>query len=86
MTEDLADGELLKSNCKLGSLIILSGMVHTGVKVRKMDSELCRLVDISIIEDGIPGWLQYRCKMCCKKDGYHERRACIIGDNITVGM
>ena len=29
--------ELLRSDSRLGSLIILSGVVHTGVKVRRMD-------------------------------------------------
>ena len=33
---------------------------------------------ISIIEDGIPGGLQYCHKMCCEKGGYHERRVCMI--------
>jgi len=29
--------ELLRSDSRLGSLIILSGMVHTGVEVHRMD-------------------------------------------------
>jgi len=33
---------------------------------------------ISTMEDGIPGWLQYRYKTCCKKDGCHGRQACIF--------
>jgi len=37
--------ELLRSNSRLGSLIILSGMVHTRVKVYKMDLEICKLVN-----------------------------------------
>ena len=36
--------ELLRSNSRLGSLIILSDVVHTGVKVCKMDSEIYRLM------------------------------------------
>ena len=31
--------ELLRSNSRLGSLIILSGMVYTGVEVHRIDSE-----------------------------------------------
>jgi len=30
------------------------------------------------MEDGIPGGLQHRHKMCCKKDGHRGRRACIV--------
>ena len=37
--------ELLKSNSRLGSLIILSGVVHTGMEVRRMDSEMSGLVE-----------------------------------------
>ena len=33
---------------------------------------------ISTMEDRISGGLQHRHKMCCKKDGHHERWACII--------
>jgi len=34
---------------------------------------------ISTMEDGIPGWLQYCHKVCCKKGGHHGRQTCIIG-------
>jgi len=37
--------ELLRSDSRLGSLIILSGAVHTGVEVHRMDSEMSRLVE-----------------------------------------
>jgi len=37
--------ELLRSDSKLGSLIILSGTVHTRVKVCGVDSEMSRLVE-----------------------------------------
>jgi len=37
--------KLLRSDSRLESLIILSGMVHTRVEVHKMDSELCGLVE-----------------------------------------
>jgi len=37
--------ELLRSNSRLGSLIILSGVVHTRVEVCGMDSELSGLVE-----------------------------------------
>ena len=30
------------------------------------------------MEDGIPGGLQHRHKICCKKGGYHGRQACMI--------
>ena len=36
--------ELLRSNSRLGSLIILLGIVHTGVKVYRIDLEMSRLV------------------------------------------
>jgi len=36
--------ELLRSNSRLGSLIILSGAVHTGVEVCRMDLEMSGLV------------------------------------------
>ena len=37
--------ELLRSDSRLGSLIIMSGAVHTGVEVHRMDSEMSRLVE-----------------------------------------
>ena len=37
--------KLLRSNSRLGSLIILSGAVHTGVEVCRMDSEMSGLVE-----------------------------------------
>ena len=37
--------ELLRSDSRLGSLIILSGMVHTRVEVCRMDSEMSGLVE-----------------------------------------
>jgi len=37
--------ELLRSNSRLGSLIILSGMVHTGVEVHRMNLEMSGLVE-----------------------------------------
>ena len=37
--------ELLRSDSRLASLIILSGVVHTGVEVHRMDSEMSRLVE-----------------------------------------
>ena len=37
--------ELLRSDSRLGSLIILSGTVHTGVEVRRIDLEMSRLVE-----------------------------------------
>ena len=37
--------ELLRSDSRLGSLIILSGVVHTRVEVCRMDLELSRLVE-----------------------------------------
>ena len=30
------------------------------------------------MEDGIPRWLQYHPKVCCKKGGCCGRQACII--------
>ena len=37
--------ELLRSDSRLGSLIILSGAVYTGVEVHRMDSEMSGLVE-----------------------------------------
>ena len=37
--------ELLRSDSRLGSLIILSDAVYTRVEVYKMDSEMYRLVE-----------------------------------------
>jgi len=37
--------ELLRSDSRLGSLIILSGAVHIRVEVCKMDLEMCGLVE-----------------------------------------
>jgi len=37
--------ELLRSDNRLESLIILSGIVHTGVEVHGMDLEVSRLVE-----------------------------------------
>ena len=37
--------ELFRSDSRLESLIILSGAVHTGVEVHRMDSEMSRLVE-----------------------------------------
>ena len=37
--------ELLRNDSRLGSLIILSGAVHTGVEVHRMDLEMSRLVE-----------------------------------------
>ena len=33
---------------------------------------------ISTMEDRIPGWLQYRHEMCCKKGSCHRRQTCMI--------
>ena len=32
---------------------------------------------ISVMEDGIPGGLQYRHETCCEKGGHHGRQACM---------
>ena len=37
--------ELFRSDSRLGSLIILSGIVHTRVEVHKIDLEICGLVE-----------------------------------------
>ena len=36
------------------------------------------------MEDRIPRWLHYHCDVCCKKDGYYERWACIVDIENTV--
>jgi len=40
----ILQAELLRSNSKLGSLIILSDIVYTGVEVCRIDSEISRLI------------------------------------------
>jgi len=47
----------------------MSGVVHTRVKVHRIDSEMSRLV-----EDGIPGWLQHCQKACVRKVATMEGR------------
>jgi len=37
--------ELLRSNSRLGSLIILSGAVYTGMEVHRIDSEMSGLIE-----------------------------------------
>ena len=49
--------ELLRSDNRLKSLIILSGVVHTRVEVYRMDSEISRLVE--------QPWLQLMCCAIC---------------------
>ena len=41
----ILQAELLRSDSRLRSLIILSGAVHTGVEVHRMDSEISGLVE-----------------------------------------
>jgi len=57
--------ELLRSNSRLGSLIILSGAVHTGVEVCRIDSEISRLVERP--------WLQLMCCTVCLLHGHNFR-------------
>jgi len=57
--------ELLRSDSRLGSLIILSGMVHTGVEVYRIDSEMSGLVE--------QPWLQLMCCAVCLPRGHNFR-------------
>jgi len=57
--------ELLRSNSRLGSLIILSGAVHTGVEVRRIDSEMSGLVE--------QPWFQLMCCTVCLPYGCNFR-------------
>ena len=57
--------ELLRSNSRLESLIILSGVVHTGVEVHGMDSEMSRLVEWP--------WLQLMYCAVCLLRNYNFR-------------
>jgi len=57
--------ELLRSNSRLGSLIILLGMVHTGVEVHRMDSEMSGLVE--------QPWLQLMYCAVCLLHGHNFR-------------
>ena len=80
--------ELLRSDSRLGSLIILSGVVHTRVEVCRMDLELSRLVEWP--------WLQLMCcaavcHMCCSnhsslKDKWsHNEQSSPMGYQVTNG-
>ena len=55
----------LEVTARLGSLIILSGAVHTRVKVHRVDSEMSRLVEWS--------WLQLMCCTICLPHGHNFR-------------
>ena len=57
--------ELLRSDSRLGSLIILSGAVYTRVEVHGMDSELSKLVE--------QPWLQLMCYAICLLRGCNFR-------------
>ena len=57
--------ELLRSDSRLGSLIILSGAVHTGVEVCRMYSEMSGLVERP--------WLQLMCCAICLLRGCNFR-------------
>ena len=55
--------ELLKSDSRLRSLIILSGTVHTRMEVHRMDSEMSGLVKWP--------WLQLMCYAVCLPCGHN---------------
>jgi len=57
--------ELLRSNSRLGSLIILSGAVYTSMKVCRMDLEMSELVE--------QPWLQLMCCTICLPYGCNFR-------------
>ena len=57
--------ELLRSDSRLGSLIILSGTVHTGVEVCRMYLEMSGLVK--------QPWLQLMCCAVCLLRGRNFR-------------
>jgi len=63
-TEDLAGGTAQKQQ-QTWSLIILSGAVHTGMKVCRMDSEMSGLVERP--------WLQLICCAVCLPHGCNFR-------------
>ena len=60
-----------------------SDEILTGVTL-SWKTELNR--SISAVKDGIPGWLQYCHKTCCKKGGHCGRWACMFGNDFTTGM
>jgi len=69
-TEGLADGTAQKrqqtwESSNTVSLIILSGAVHTGVEVRRMDMEMSGLVERP--------WLQLMCCAVCLPRGCNFR-------------
>ena len=55
----------MECDCRKGSLIILSGTVHTGVEVRRIDSEMSGFVEQS--------WLQLICCTVCLPRGRNFR-------------
>ena len=62
--EWIADGTT-RSDSRLGSLIILSGAVHTRVEVHRIDSEMSGLVE--------QPWLQLMCCAICLPRGCNFR-------------
>jgi len=57
--------ELLKSDSRLGSLIILSGVVHPKMKVYRMNSEMSKLVE--------QPWIQLMYYTVCLPRDYNFR-------------
>ena len=57
--------KMLRSDSRLGSLIILSGVVYTRVKVHRIDLEMSGLVEWS--------WLQLMCCTICLPHGCNFR-------------
>ena len=71
-TESIGDAQVFSSKTSITPSGGFSVETLTGV-TPSWKTELNR--SISAMEDGIPRWLQYYHKTCCKKDGYHERQA-----------
>ena len=65
LRQRIEQAQLLRSDSRLESLIILSGAVHTRVEVHRMDLEMSRLVEQS--------WLQLICYAVCLLCGCNFR-------------
>ena len=65
LRQRVLQAELLRSDSRLGSLIILLGAIHTGVEVCRMDLETSRLVERP--------WLQLMCCAICLPCGHNFR-------------
>ena len=74
-TEGIGDTQVFSGNIPITPSRGFSVETLIGVTL-SWKTELNR--SISAMEDGIPGWLQYHHKTCCKKGGHCGRQACMF--------